>query len=203
MRDELDAVLAQRIDQRHAGLVDEVLDFADLEAAAAADEPSRLRPNRAPSSSAQSTTLIVTGGCWPLNIRSASRPAITPSAPSSQPPFGTESRWPPMITVRSDAPLSVAQLLPAASISGVMPSVGQLAVEPLPGVAPHRPPRQPLRAVGCRGQGRELAEIGDDVLCAHERSISSTIHDSRMRDASMQPRAGLARRWQVSESKSG
>ena len=93
---------------------------------AAADEPSRLRPNRAPSSSAQSTTLIVTGGCWLLNIRIASSPAITPSAPSSHPPLGTESRWLPMMTVRSDAPLSVAQLLPAASISGVMSSSASL-----------------------------------------------------------------------------
>src|SRR6478735_1164195 len=31
-----------------------------------------------------------------------------------------------MITVRSDEPLSVAQLLPAASISGVMPSAASL-----------------------------------------------------------------------------
>ena len=53
---------------------------------------------------------------------------MTPSAPSSQPPFGTESRWLPTITVRSDWPGSVAQLLPAASISGVMPSVASLAL---------------------------------------------------------------------------
>ena len=35
------------------------------------------------------------------SARSTSRPPTTLSAPSSQPPFGTESRWPPTITKRS------------------------------------------------------------------------------------------------------
>ena len=93
---------------------------------AAADDPRRLRLNRAPSSSAQSTSFSVTGGRRSLNIRSASKAAMTPSAPSSQPPLGTESRWPPMITVRSDSPRSVAQLLPAASIDGSRPMSASL-----------------------------------------------------------------------------
>jgi hypothetical protein len=70
--------------------------------------------------------------------------AMTPSAPSSQPPFGTESRWLAMITVRSDAPLSVAQLLPAASISGAMPSSASLRVEPRAAPPATPAPGQPL-----------------------------------------------------------
>src|SRR5439155_5115005 len=83
-----------------------------------ADEPSKLRPNRAPSSSAQSTRRMVTGG-RPWNSeairRSTSRPASSFSEPSSQPPLGTESRCPPMSNDFSDAPRSVTQLFPAAS----------------------------------------------------------------------------------------
>jgi hypothetical protein len=43
--------------------------------------------------------------------------------PSSQPPFGTESRCPPTITKRSESPGAVAQRLPAASLSTVTPSI--------------------------------------------------------------------------------
>ena len=155
----------------HAGLVGEVLDFGDLEAAAAADEPSRLRPNRAPSSSAQSTTLIVTGGCWPLNIRSASRPAITPSAPSSQPPFGHRIE----VAADDDGAIGRAFERRPAVAGGIDlrrdAELGELAVEPLPRLPPHRPPRQPLRAIGVRREFRELAEIRDDVLCAHRAPV--------------------------------
>ena len=68
-----------------------------------------------------------------------------------------------MITVRSDCPGSVAQLLPAASISGVMPSVASLAVEPGASFAPYGAPGQTLRAVVVGSEFRELAEIGNDV----------------------------------------
>ena len=40
---------------------------------------------------------------------------MTFSDPSSQPPFGTESMWPPISTARSEAPRSVNHWLPAAS----------------------------------------------------------------------------------------
>src|SRR2546426_2930082 len=93
---------------------------------AAADDPSRLRPNRAPSSSAQSTSLSVTGGFVPACIRSASSPASTPRHPSSHPPLGTESRWLPTMTVRLDAPGSVTQRLPAESLSTRKPSAATL-----------------------------------------------------------------------------
>src|SRR5216683_1076763 len=83
-----------------------------------AEEPSKLRPNRAPSSSAQSTRRTVTGG-RPLNSeairRSTSRPASSSNAPSSHPPLGTESRCPPISSAFSDSPGNVTQLFPAAS----------------------------------------------------------------------------------------
>ena len=55
-----------------------------------AEEPNKLLPNRAPSSSAQSTNRTVTGGLPPycaLMRRRISTPAITLRQPSSQPPF--------------------------------------------------------------------------------------------------------------------
>ena len=93
---------------------------------AAADDPRRLRPNRAPSSSAQSTSLIVAVGVVPACILSASSAAITPRLPSSHPPLGTESRWPPTMTVRGVEPGSVTQLLPAESGSMPRPSSATL-----------------------------------------------------------------------------
>ena len=86
-----------------------------------------------------------------------------------------------MMTVRRDAPGSVAQLLPAASISGVMPSVGELAVEPLPRLAPHRPPRQALRAVGV-----EVRAASSRRLAMTSRALMTReyiVHGSRYADA--------------------
>src|SRR5215210_3557139 len=83
----------------------------------AAPEPKRLRPKRAPSSSAQSTSRRVTGRFWGASTRKTSRAAMTLRAPSSQPPFGTESMWPPSSTASSESPGAVAQRLPASSVS--------------------------------------------------------------------------------------
>ena len=75
---------------------------------AAADDPKSDRPKRAPSSSAQLTSRTVTGGAPSAAIRrSTSTPAITFRHPSSQPPFGTESMWPPRRTARSEPPPTV------------------------------------------------------------------------------------------------
>src|SRR3984957_1203190 len=84
-----------------------------------ADDPKRLFPKRAPSSSAQSTKRTVTGGWpayWSLMRRRISTPARTFRQPSSHPPLGTESRWPPMSSARSERPRKVVQVLPAASL---------------------------------------------------------------------------------------
>ena len=63
---ERDAVLGERVDQPRAL---PILQLAHARRSsrlpAAADEPSRLRPKRAPSSSAQSTSFSVTGGVVP------------------------------------------------------------------------------------------------------------------------------------------
>src|SRR5436305_3343984 len=83
---------------------------------AAAEEPNSERPKRAPSSSAQLTSRIVTGGLPSSAIRrSTSSPALTLGAPSSQPPLGTESMCPPISSARSESPGSVNHWLPAAS----------------------------------------------------------------------------------------
>ena len=83
-----------------------------------ADDPNKLLPKRAPSSSAQSTTRTVTGGrpsyCAQMR-RITSTPANVLRQPSSQPPFGTESMCPPISNSRSLVPRSVAQKFPAAS----------------------------------------------------------------------------------------
>ena len=129
---------------------------------AAAADPSRLRPKRAPSSSAQSTSLSVTGGVVPACIRSASSAAITPRQPSSQPPFGTESRWLPTMTVLGEAPGSVTQLLPAESVSTRRPSSATLLLN-------HS------RASRHTGpQARRCAPSGVDVRAASSRRSAMT-----------------------------
>ena len=86
---------------------------------AQADEPNRLLPKRAPSSSAQSTSRTVTGGMPSYSSASRRRistPASVFKQPSSQPPFGTESMCPPMRSALSEVPCRVAQKFPAASL---------------------------------------------------------------------------------------
>ena len=64
----------------------------------------------------------MTGGVPSAAIRrSTSTPATTFRAPSSQPPFGTESMCPPIRRARSEAPRSVNHWLPAASIVSSAP----------------------------------------------------------------------------------
>ena len=62
------------------------------------------------------------GRCPQTRHRSAASPASTPSAPSSQPPFGTESRWPPIDDGLRAVARGRTQLLPAASVSTFSPS---------------------------------------------------------------------------------
>ena len=129
---------------------------------AAAADPSRLRPNRAPSSSAQSTSFSVTGGVVPAYMRSASSPAMTPREPSSHPPFGTESRWLPTMTVFAEAPGSVTQLLPAESVPTCSPSSAIL-------------PLNHSRASRHTGpQARRCAPSGVEVRAASSRRSAIT-----------------------------
>ena len=93
--------------------------------------------------------------------RSTSTPATTFSAPSSQPPFGTESMCPPINTARSDAPRSVNHWLPASSISSSA-SVPSSFREPAAArFCPRLGPRDPLRTVLVPGQLAELFQLRD------------------------------------------
>ena len=120
---EVDAVLAQRVGQRDPVAVGELAQLCrSLIEPAAADEPNSDRPKRAPSSSAQTTSLSVTGGSPSAAIRRiTSTPASTFRQPSSQPPFGTESMCPPISSARSESPGSVNHWFPASSISSTAP----------------------------------------------------------------------------------
>ena len=87
------------------------------------DEPHR-RPAASPSAAIR---------------RSTSTPATTFRQPSSQPPFGTESMWPPISSARSDSPRSVNHWLPASSISSSAPGRRELRAQPARAPAPRSP----------------------------------------------------------------
>ena len=140
---------------------------------AAADEPKSERPKRAPSSSAQLTRRTGTGGVPSSAIRrSTSTPATTFRDPSSQPPFGTESRWPPISSGGpSLAPPSVNHWLPASSISSTAP-VGATcsrshAARGLPGRPSTPPAGRRSRPPSARGAPRARRRCGTDrAACA-------------------------------------
>ena len=141
-----------------------------------AAEPNRLRLNLAPSSSAQSTRATVIGGVPSAAMaRSNSNPAITPSAPSSHPPFGTLSRWLP--TTNVSRPLA-AQNRP--QVSGFV--LVDLDRQRRQRFTQHRPcceplgcPRQTATALGPPGVIGQGAEVGDDpfvIVGAHDQEIT-------------------------------
>ena len=96
--------------------------------------------------------------------RSTSTPATTLRQPSSQPPFGTESMWPPMSTARSDAPGSVNHWLPAASIDSIGAGARDEPAEPLARPLPGLRPGDALRAVLVPGELAKLLQLGDGSL---------------------------------------
>ena len=129
---------------------------------AAADEPKSERPKRAPSSSAHETSRTVTGGSpSAARRRSTSTPASTFRQPSSQPPFGTESMWPPSTSdavggAREREPL-VAGGVDLLDRTGALEGVAQER----PRLLPRRRPGDALGAVGVAGQLSQLLQIGD------------------------------------------
>ena len=130
-----------------------------------AAEPNRLRLNRAPSSSAQSTSATVTGGVpSAASDRSSSRPDITPSAPSSQPPLGTLSRCEPTTSMSGRSPRSTAHRLPASSVSTSTGKRGQRLAQQRTGLQPVGCPAQPAAAVGPAGAGGQVAQVADDAV---------------------------------------
>ena len=96
--------------------------------------------------------------------RSTSTPATTLRQPSSQPPFGTESMWPPMRTARSDSPGSVNHWFPAASIVLDRAGARDAVAEPLSGPFPRLRPRNALRPVLVSGELPELLQLGHGAL---------------------------------------
>ena len=131
---------------------------------AKAEEPKDCARS-APSSSAQSTSRIVTGGRPPNSAATRRRiasPDMMPSAPSSQPPFGTESRCPPTRSAFPDSPASVTQRLPAAS--GTMLDHGQaikFGEVPVARAEPGIGPCDTLRAVSVGSECAQFFEFVD------------------------------------------
>ena len=113
----------------------------------AAEEPKSERPKRAPSSSAQLTRRIVTGGVpCSASRRSASAPATTLRHPSSQPPSDRVD-----VTADQDGALRVAAQRPPVVAGGVALALERKAVEeavePRAGRVPRVRPRDALGAV--------------------------------------------------------
>ena len=138
---------------------------------ATAEEPSRLRPKRAPSSSAQSTSATVTGGGSSAAASARStlqRAPSTPSAPSSQPPEGTASMCEPTITKPSPRrPGSVGPEVAGLVAFDLDRQLGELAPQPLArrcqSVGPRqRGGRRPGRR-GARASSRRSARTRVDV----------------------------------------
>ena len=130
-----------------------------------AELPRRLRPKRAPSSSAQSTSATLRAG--EPSDRSTSTAAITPSAPSSQPPEGTESMWEPTAITSSDAPATSAHRFPAAS---TVTSAGTSSTSSPQEGARGGPLVGPAHAPGPAGTARpaiQLAQVGDHARGVH------------------------------------
>ena len=108
------------------------------------------RPPRRPSPRASRCR----AGCPPPRSRAGSRArAITPSAPSSQPPFGTESMCEPITTVSGRSPARRAQRLPASSTST---STGSSA-SALAQQSRARSPTRPSSTAGAPRRGRRSA----------------------------------------------
>ena len=127
---------------------------------AAALEPSIPQPKRAPSSSAQSTSLIDSaGGPAAAAARRTSSPASKPRAPSSQPPFGTESMCPPS-SERPRAGAAEGHPLVAGGVKLALDAEpGQLGVEPRPRALPRLRPGKALRAVLVLTQRSQLSQV--------------------------------------------
>ena len=95
---------------------------------------------------------------------------MTPRAPSSHPPFGTESRWLPTMTVFDEAPRKRHPVVAGRIGLDLETERRHFFPEPLARVAPHRPPREALRAVGRRRARGKLAQVGDHSCGVHGAS---------------------------------
>ena len=160
---DVDAVLGEHLGQLVALLVGQPAQHLDVERAdtgrraeQAAAEPSALLVG--PVDQRDGDRRRAFGG----ERRSSSRPDITPSAPSSQPPFGTLSRWLPTTSMSSRSPRSTAHRLPASSSSTSTGKRGQRLAQHRPRLQPVGRPRKPAAALGAAGVIGQGAQVGDD-----------------------------------------
>ena len=87
-------------------------------------------------------------------------PATTLSAPSSQPPLGTESICPPIRSAAREPP-RVNHWFPASSVSSSTPSGSSFSGEPFARANPRVRPRDALGAFLVAGELAELAQLVD------------------------------------------
>ena len=88
-------------------------------------------------------------------------PAITPRAPSSQPPSGTESRCEPSATAGSVTALEVRPEVAGLVALRLEADLAEQLGEEAPRGAPLLAPAEPPRAAGTAGAAVELAQVGD------------------------------------------
>ena len=129
---------------------------------ATAELPNRLRPKRAPSSSAKSTSATERSAPSSAATRSTSRAAITPSAPSSQPPFGhgvdVGAERHGLVAAPAEARPEVARLV---LLDAHAVQLREPLAQERPRGAPLVGPADPPRAAGAAGPLVELAQVRD------------------------------------------
>ena len=159
---------------------------------AKAELPNRLRPKRAPSSSAQSTSTSGTRRRLARVAQARSTPsaAITPSAPSSQPPAGTESRCEPERQRRRGSSLAVEAGPEVAGLVdlGLDPELGEQLGEELARRAPLRRPstaagRRPRRRSAAASSRRSAITRAASIAGARATSLSRGVAVERLRQA--------------------
>ena len=179
---ERDAVLRQRVDEPRALTVLQLADVVDLqtagrrrrsEQAAAEARAFFVRPVHQPQRHRRRRRRRASAALRAPPPRRGSRRASRRSAPSRD--GCRRSRFSATRPAASPSccrrnPVSIAQA-----------ELGDLACEPRARVAPHRPPGEALRAVGCRGARRELAQIGDDAFSVHSAAFYRDLEDTKTR----------------------
>ena len=120
--------------------------------------------------------------------------AITPSAPSSGPPAGTESRWEPSASAGAprSAPGSRAQRFPASSHLGrVDADRGEAVAEEVASRLPFRRPADAAGALRPAGQRGEVGEVGEHPpgVDRRRRSVAGSAQATRSR------RSAWPRQW--------
>ena len=194
---QLDAVLGEHLaTERPSGVAQRPRSSRGRACPTKAELPNRLRPKRAPSSSAQSTSARVRGGrCarrgpGPQHAEPRHHPqrAVEPAAVG----HGVEVRAERQRGL-APRPPSVAQRLPAASGSGCQRRSPRAARRASARLAPaHHSSTAAARPVGLAGAPLELAQVGDHP--ARHRSPGPSLTRRRARGEAPAPGSGRRRR---------